>query len=42
MTMSTKVINEHRLQLFRPEHRNILEEQMKLFLNLANEAVPGG
>jgi len=34
MTLSTKVINEHRLQLFKPEHRQILEQQMKLFLNL--------
>ncbi len=35
LTMSTKIINEYRLQLFRPEHRQILEEQMKLFLNIS-------
>jgi Fe-S cluster biosynthesis and repair protein YggX len=37
METSTKVINEHRLQLFKPEHRKILEDQMRTFLNL-----PGG
>jgi Fe-S cluster biosynthesis and repair protein YggX len=34
MTMSTKVINENRLQLFKPEHRQILEQQMRLFLGV--------
>ena len=32
--VSTKIINEYRLQLFRPEHRKVLEEQMRLFLKL--------
>jgi Fe-S cluster biosynthesis and repair protein YggX len=31
MGMSTKIINENRLQLFRPDHRQLLEEQMKTF-----------
>ncbi|HLG19969.1 MAG TPA: oxidative damage protection protein [Bdellovibrionota bacterium] len=36
MTLSTKVINEYRLQLFRPDHRKILEEQMKAFFNFTD------
>jgi Fe-S cluster biosynthesis and repair protein YggX len=34
MGMSTKVINEHRLQLFRPEHQAFWIVQLRLFLNL--------
>jgi len=34
MELSTKIINENRLQLFRPEHRKVLEKQMEEFLNL--------
>ncbi len=34
--MSVKVINENRLTPFMPQHKEILEEQMKQFLNLPN------
>ena len=40
MGMSVKIINEYRLQLFRPEHRKTLEDQMKLFLNLLDQTSP--
>ncbi len=32
--MSVMVVNEYRLTPFLPEHRKILEEQMREFLNL--------
>jgi Fe-S cluster biosynthesis and repair protein YggX len=34
LAVSTKLINEYKLQLFRPEHRGRLEAQMTQFFNL--------
>jgi Fe-S cluster biosynthesis and repair protein YggX len=42
IAMQTKIINEYRLSLGDPRGQQLLDQQMRVFLNLGDEGAPGG
>jgi Fe-S cluster biosynthesis and repair protein YggX len=42
LKQQTILINEHRLQLFKPEARKFLEEEMEKFFFKGGSSMPGG